>query len=91
MTVVEEQTLIAYRKYHLQGKPTRESIRQNPVHLVGAEGEDQAGSTFSAGYASVKVAEEDPRNRRGTHSEVNVLRLDDRGAVGPTSSVADYC
>ena len=91
MAVAKKQTSIADRKDHLQGKPTRGSICQNPEHLAGAEGEEQEGSTISVGCASVDVTEEDPRRWRGSHSEVDVLRLEDRGVGGPTSSVADVC
>ena len=58
--MAKEQTSIADRKDHLQGEPTRESICQKPEHLGGAEGEEQVGSTVSAGCASVEVTEEDP-------------------------------
>jgi len=91
VTVAEEQTSIVDRKDHLQGEPSRESIRQNPEHLASAEGEEQLGLTVSAGCASVEVTEEDPRIWRGHHGEDNLLRLKDRGVCGPTSSVADVC
>ena len=91
MTVAEEQTSIADCKDHLQGHPTRESICQNSEHLVSVEGEEQAGSTVSAVCAPVELTKEDPRSLRGTHGEVNALRLEDRGVGGPTSSVANVC
>ena len=37
----------------------------------------------------MEETEEDPRCRGGLYGEVNVLRLEDRGVGGPTSSVAD--
>ena len=73
----------------MHGGPTRESICQIPEPFESAEGEDQEGSIVSAGCASVEVAEENPRSYRVPHGEFDVLRLEDRGARGPTSSIAD--
>jgi hypothetical protein len=83
--------LIADRKDHLQGEPTRESICQNPEHLARAAGEEQEGLTISAGGASVEVTEEDPHRWRGSHGNIDVLRFENRGVGGPTSSIADVC
>ena len=62
MTNAEEQTSITDRKDHLQGEPTQESFCQNSEHLGGTGGEEQEGSTVSAGCTSIEVPEEIPHS-----------------------------
>ena len=91
MTVAEEQISIANRKDHSQSEATRESICQNLEPLLRTECEEQVGSTVSAGSALIEVDEEIPRNWRGSHGEVDVLRLEERGVGGSAPHVLDVC